>query len=75
MVECHPDSSISRGIYGQPMFNGGLVLFKQSAPRRSSCSKPGAILSDKHFRIADTPDLARGAASECPYIAHVSARG
>jgi hypothetical protein len=71
MVECHPDSSISRGICGQPMFNGGLVLFKQSA-KTQQLFEAWRDLSDKHFHIADTPDLT-GAASECPYIAHVSA--
>lgn len=71
MVECHPDSSISRGIYGQPMFNGGLVLFKRGA-KTQQLFEAWRDLSDKHFRIADTPDLA-AAATECPYIAHVSA--
>lgn len=71
MVECHPDSSISRGIYGQPMFNGGLVLFKRNA-KTTQLFEAWRDLSDKHFRIADTPDLA-AAATECPYIAHVSA--
>lgn len=69
MVECHPDSSISRGIYGQPMFNGGLVLFKRNA-KTQQLFEAWRDLSDKHFRIADTPDLA-AAATECPYIAHV----
>lgn len=70
MFECHPDSSISRGIYGPPIFNGGLVLFKRG-PKTQQLFEAWRDLSDKHFRIADTADMA-AATTECPYIAHVS---
>jgi len=69
MIECHPDGSISRGLYGRPMFNGGFVLFRRNGKTRA-LFEAWRDLSDKHFRLADRDDLST-VGQECPYIAHV----
>jgi len=69
MVECHPDGSISRGLYGRPMFNGGFILFRRNA-KTAALFEAWRDLSDRHFRLADRADLT-GVAADCPYLAHV----
>lgn len=71
MVECHPDSSISRALYGRPMFNGGLALFRRNA-KTAELFRAWRDLSDTHFRLADRDDIA-DIDADCPYLAHVNA--
>ncbi len=71
MIECHPDSSISRGLYGRPMFNGGFVLFRRNA-KTQALFEAWRDLSDRHFRLADRPEL-DNIHRDCPYLAHVTA--
>lgn len=70
MIECHPDSSISRGAYGRPLFNGGFVLFRRNA-KTKQLFEAWRALSDKHFRLADTADMAT-VDEAAPYLAQVS---
>lgn len=69
MIECHPDSSISRMAYGRPLFNGGFVLFRKNAKTRALFDA-WRDLSDTHFRLADTADMTI-AHETAPYLAHV----
>lgn len=71
MVECHPDSSISRGLYGRPMFNGGLVLFRRNDKTRR-LFEAWRDLSAENFRLADAQDLSAVQAAR-PELGHVLA--
>lgn len=71
MVECHPDSSISRGLYGRPMFNGGLVLFRRNA-KTAALFAAWRDSADANFRAAEADDLS-DVHGERPYLAHVAA--
>lgn len=70
MVECHPDSSISRGLYGRPMFNGGLVLFRRT-DKTAALFAGWRDLADANFRAAEAADLS-DVQAERPYLAHVA---
>lgn len=69
MIECHPDSSISRIAYGRPLFNGGFVLFRKNEKTRA-LFEAWRDLSDQHFRLADTADMTT-VHETAPYLAHV----
>lgn len=69
MVECHPDSSISRGLYGRPMFNGGLVLFRRNDKTRAMFEDWRA-LTERHFGLAQSASAAE-IESACAYVRQV----
>jgi hypothetical protein len=66
MIECHPDSSFSRGAYGRPMFNGGFILFRRN-DKTAALFRAWAELADRHFRLAETASMA-SVHDACPYL-------
>lgn len=72
LVECQPDASATRRLYGRPMFGGGFILFRREA-NTTALFEAWRALADKHFRLAAMPDLS-GLDTACPYLAHVPAQ-
>ena len=65
MAECAPDASVSRHIYARPMFNAGVILYKQS-PKVAQLFTQWIDLTARHLQLAADP-----ADPNPEYLAHV----